>query len=410
MDGFIASGVQGQEGLWRRTPSTIPPAPTRRRPTSWATTPRPRSRTTGPTPRISSLDDHMFEPVASWSLPDHLYLVSGWSAQCSSPDTVELHERASSARTPRHRCRGPWTRPSTPAPPTSPTPGPTSPGSSTTSTSRGPTTCRPETSPTATTTRPSPARRWRRAISPRASGTRSPSSRTCRRTIRSAISSRSNNYFAEAKKGTLPVGVVGHPLPGGQRAPARQCPPGAGLRHGSHQRRHEEPRLGLDGHLLAVGRLGRLLRPRGAAARRSERLRPARPGPGDLALRQEGLHRPARRCRATPTSKFIEDDFLGGSRLNPKTDKRPDPRPDVAGRRQDPGQHGQGLRLRPGAAGAPSCCRPIHRPTRRRFRPFSPAKGPATAVRRRRPARSGQPEASGQAPPRIVQNTLYRLL
>jgi phospholipase C len=27
--------------------------------------------------------------------------------------------------------------------------------------------------------------------------------------------------------------------------------------------------------------------------------------------------------------KFIEDDFLGGARLNPKTDKRPDPRPDV---------------------------------------------------------------------------------
>ena len=32
-----------------------------------------------------TLDDHMFEPVASWSLPDHLYLVSGWSAICSSP-------------------------------------------------------------------------------------------------------------------------------------------------------------------------------------------------------------------------------------------------------------------------------------------------------------------------------------
>jgi phospholipase C len=27
--------------------------------------------------------------------------------------------------------------------------------------------------------------------------------------------------------------------------------------------------------------------------------------------------------------KFIEDDFLGGARLNPKTDGRPDPRPDV---------------------------------------------------------------------------------
>ncbi len=32
-----------------------------------------------------SLDDQMFEPVASWSLPDHLYLVSGWSARCSNP-------------------------------------------------------------------------------------------------------------------------------------------------------------------------------------------------------------------------------------------------------------------------------------------------------------------------------------
>jgi phospholipase C len=27
--------------------------------------------------------------------------------------------------------------------------------------------------------------------------------------------------------------------------------------------------------------------------------------------------------------KFIEDDFMGGARLNPKTDGRPDPRPDV---------------------------------------------------------------------------------
>jgi phospholipase C len=28
-------------------------------------------------------------------------------------------------------------------------------------------------------------------------------------------------------------------------------------------------------------------------------------------------------------NKFIEDDFLNGERLNPKTDGRPDPRPDV---------------------------------------------------------------------------------
>jgi phospholipase C len=30
------------------------------------------------------LDDHMFEPVTSWSLPAHQYMVSAWAAQCSS--------------------------------------------------------------------------------------------------------------------------------------------------------------------------------------------------------------------------------------------------------------------------------------------------------------------------------------
>src|SRR6266496_1933322 len=30
------------------------------------------------------LDDLMFEPVKSWSLPEHLYLVSGWSARCAN--------------------------------------------------------------------------------------------------------------------------------------------------------------------------------------------------------------------------------------------------------------------------------------------------------------------------------------
>jgi phospholipase C len=30
------------------------------------------------------LQDHLFEPVASWSLPDHLYMVSAWSAKCAN--------------------------------------------------------------------------------------------------------------------------------------------------------------------------------------------------------------------------------------------------------------------------------------------------------------------------------------
>jgi phospholipase C len=31
------------------------------------------------------LQDHMFEPNASWSLPEHLFMVSGWSAKCTNP-------------------------------------------------------------------------------------------------------------------------------------------------------------------------------------------------------------------------------------------------------------------------------------------------------------------------------------
>jgi phospholipase C len=35
-----------------------------------------------------TLQDHFFEPVQSWSLPDHLYDVSNWSAQCTSEDPM----------------------------------------------------------------------------------------------------------------------------------------------------------------------------------------------------------------------------------------------------------------------------------------------------------------------------------
>ena len=34
--------------------------------------------------RDFTLNDHMFEPVASWSLPAHLYMLSGWSAVCKN--------------------------------------------------------------------------------------------------------------------------------------------------------------------------------------------------------------------------------------------------------------------------------------------------------------------------------------
>jgi len=34
------------------------------------------------------LEDRMFEPNASWSLPEHLFMVSGWSARCASSDPM----------------------------------------------------------------------------------------------------------------------------------------------------------------------------------------------------------------------------------------------------------------------------------------------------------------------------------
>jgi phospholipase C len=34
------------------------------------------------------LNDRMFEPVKSWSLPDHLFMVSGWSAKCKNRDPM----------------------------------------------------------------------------------------------------------------------------------------------------------------------------------------------------------------------------------------------------------------------------------------------------------------------------------
>src|SRR5207249_7942292 len=31
------------------------------------------------------LQDHLFQPDLSWSLPAHLFIVSGWSARCTTP-------------------------------------------------------------------------------------------------------------------------------------------------------------------------------------------------------------------------------------------------------------------------------------------------------------------------------------
>src|SRR5207245_2543307 len=83
MDGFIQAQQQGEHGFCPKDP--LNPVCTAQQ---------------GPLPDVMGyhtaaeipnywtyardfvLQDHMFEPVKSWSLPDHLYLVSAWSAKC----------------------------------------------------------------------------------------------------------------------------------------------------------------------------------------------------------------------------------------------------------------------------------------------------------------------------------------
>jgi phospholipase C len=52
--------------------------------------------------RTYTLQDHMFAPADSWTLPAHLYLVSGWSATCPDLDDVM------SCRSELHNAGGGW--------------------------------------------------------------------------------------------------------------------------------------------------------------------------------------------------------------------------------------------------------------------------------------------------------------
>jgi phospholipase C len=85
MDGFVESVVEGKKN-YCSDPSTAGCTPggqgpdamgwhdAREIPNYWAYA------------QNFVLHDRMFEPSASWSLPAHLFMVSGWSATCSNPD------------------------------------------------------------------------------------------------------------------------------------------------------------------------------------------------------------------------------------------------------------------------------------------------------------------------------------
>ena len=78
------------------------------------------------------LQDHMFEPNASWSLPSHLFMVSAWSAKCAQAgDPMSCVNALQSPgnppdfqSTPRRAPNAPARRPGAPTPAPAPTPTP----------------------------------------------------------------------------------------------------------------------------------------------------------------------------------------------------------------------------------------------------------------------------------------------
>ena len=236
----------------------------------------------------------MFAPVDSWTLPSHLFLVSGWSAYC--PDTTDpmscrsdinlkgdhrwdyghppvyawtditwlldeqhvLVARSTSAITRAGSTR----RATTPrgGPTARPTTGTCCPASRASGTASEPTGCRTTCARSTTTWHPPPT-----GASP-----------PCRGSSPTSVTSEHPDSKSTIK--------TGH-----------------GLCHAAGERRHAGPGLGLHGDLPDLGRLGRVLRPRRAAAGRRQRVRAARARPRDQPVHEARLRSTTRRCRSTPT-------------------------------------------------------------------------------------------------------------
>jgi phospholipase C len=84
MDGFVASAVEGRRlacsaQIDAPTCSLAPAAPDVMGWHDWHEIPNYWAYA-----RHYVLQDHMFEPDTSWSLPAHLFMVSGWSASCAT--------------------------------------------------------------------------------------------------------------------------------------------------------------------------------------------------------------------------------------------------------------------------------------------------------------------------------------
>ncbi|MHB8671323.1 MAG: alkaline phosphatase family protein [Acidimicrobiales bacterium] len=103
MDGFIAQAEKGRRGCGAsNAPECSPATPpdvmgyhdAREIPNYWKLA------------QQYVLQDHLFEPNASWSLPQHLFMVSGWSARCANADPMSCANALQSPAPPLDFGRG----------------------------------------------------------------------------------------------------------------------------------------------------------------------------------------------------------------------------------------------------------------------------------------------------------------
>jgi phospholipase C len=109
MNGFLAAAEQAQENC---APGSIDPTCT------WGVRPDVMGYKTGQDipnywayARNFVLQDHMFESSKSWSLPSHLYMVSAWSARCKSTAPMSCYNTLDPALPPGSVSGGPVTKP-----------------------------------------------------------------------------------------------------------------------------------------------------------------------------------------------------------------------------------------------------------------------------------------------------------
>ncbi|HEY0817093.1 MAG TPA: alkaline phosphatase family protein [Pseudonocardia sp.] len=275
------------------------------------------------------LQDHMFEPNASWSLPEHLFLVSEWSAHCTQHDNPATCTNA---------LQNPGTPPNARLAPT---------GSSAAGAAKGPIYAWTDLTYllhknntswgyyVVAGTEPDCENAAAVSCAPVKQNARTPgiwnplpyfdtvTADNQQGNIQSV-----DNFYAAAKTGTLPA--VSWVVPSG---PVSEHPPGAVSAGQSYvtslvNAAMSSPDWNSTAIFLSWDDWGGFY----------DHLTPPAVDQNGYGLRVPGLvispyakhgYLDHQTLSFDAYDKFIEDDFLGGARLDPATDGRPDPRPDV---------------------------------------------------------------------------------